>query len=570
MTQKSPARAAGMQTHRQAVSPHCRPEGRWRQKLFVCRTVAAIATTTLRKALAPLPSVAGDPADPAKVQAALCPLASGLPVPQASFSATSRLSLWEGNLAAAFSELAAQGDRTRPIRAKGEVTALRGARARPRGRWRFARLGSVIVAAGLLGACGQTPTPHARRSVTPSTTTQLRRNTTTARARSSATTPTTVSTTTPAAGLGYGKQGPRAAIPWNEVGPGWLLATWQSALGGPVERTNGPTAPTTAATSPRAEVLYLVDPLGGRYAITTLAHGDSLAAWSGDAKRVLLTSYAGANEVITEVDLVTGSVAGSFSLSASATLIPSPGFSSLGFTRPDGLAILLATRSGAGADSLTRLSPTGTAQLTYPSAFTRVGGFSGSFLSTPDGLQVVLGAAGGLAVVKNDGRVVAQLPVPGARGACSPVRWWSAGVILADCDGLWLIPTSGASPTVLANTQGAVQPENAWPVGSAVYVQATGACGSQFLAKLAPGGTVTQIAVPRVNNSDNIYAIGDHGNRLALQATLSCDGPGATSRPGPSLLWFDPAANAITVILGPPLNGGFVTDAILYGSRYLH
>ncbi len=225
-----------------------------------------------------------------------------------------------------------------------------------------------------------------------------------------------------------------------------------------------------------------------------------LVAWSGDAKRALLTSYAGANEVVTEVDLVSGSIVGSFSLSASATLMPSPGFSYIGFTRPDGLAILLATRSGAGDVSLARLSPDGTTQLTYPSAFATVGGFSGGFLSAPDGLQLVLGATGGLAVVENDGKVAAQLPVPGAGGACTPVRWWSAGVVLAECDGLWLIPTSGASPTVLATTRGAMGPEDAWSLDSAVYLQVAGACGSQFLAKLDPGGIITQLSVPGVSN----------------------------------------------------------------------
>jgi TolB protein len=34
-----------------------------------------------------------------------------------------------------------------------------------------------------------------------------------------------------------------------------------------------------------------------------------------------------------------------------------------------------------------------------------------------------------------------------------------------------------------------------------------------------------------------------------------------------SLLTYDPAANTSTVLLGPPLNGGGVSDALLYPER---
>lgn len=99
--------------------------------------------------------------------------------------------------------------------------------------------------------------------------------------------------------------------------------------------------------------------------------------------------------------------------------------------------------------------------------------------------------------------------MPAERG---PVRWWSAGVVLAGCDGPWLVPTSGAFPTVLANTQEAVGPEGAWPLGSAIYLQVAAACGSQFLGKLGPGGTITQRTIPGVSSSHNIYSLGAHGN----------------------------------------------------------
>jgi hypothetical protein len=57
--------------------------------------------------------------------------------------------------------------------------------------------------------------------------------------------------------------------------------------------------------------------------------------------------------------------------------------------------------------------------------------------------------------------------------------------------------------------------------------------------------------------SDSMAVAGVTGDELLLFAKVGCGGT-------TSLLTYDPAANTSTVLLGPPVNGGDVTDALLY------
>jgi hypothetical protein len=58
----------------------------------------------------------------------------------------------------------------------------------------------------------------------------------------------------PGGSLHAGQTGPRSAVPWARVGPGWVLGQyWPGRFGG--------TAKPVAA----AVTLYLIDPAGGRY-----------------------------------------------------------------------------------------------------------------------------------------------------------------------------------------------------------------------------------------------------------------------------------------------------------------
>jgi len=136
--------------------------------------------------------------------------------------------------------------------------------------------------------------------------------------------------------------------------------------------------------------------------------------------------------------------------------------------------------------------------------------------------------------------------------------------VLASCisstgvDRLWTVPLSGAAAALTAPP---VSPDygdlDGVRLGSDVYVQAAGGCGAVFLARRQPDGTTRPVVVPDVDTSQSVFLVGVAGGRLALRATVACGS-------GVSALWFDPAANTTTVVLGPPVNGGGVTAALLY------
>jgi len=86
----------------------------------------------------------------------------------------------------------------------------------------------------------------------------------------------------PPAIAAHGVEAPLGAVPWSQVGPGWMLAMWSPVPGlqhGESPPAGSPTWKTSATT------LYLVDPAGGRYPITTFpppGNGESpkLVDWS--------------------------------------------------------------------------------------------------------------------------------------------------------------------------------------------------------------------------------------------------------------------------------------------------
>jgi hypothetical protein len=122
-------------------------------------------------------------------------------------------------------------------------------------------IGGVFAAAALLaggcvshgsGVVGQAAQPASQPSLTAS-------------AGSSASANALVTPSQPTAAQGA------AAVPWDSVGPGWVLA--QSGTGMP-----GKPAPTT---------LDLVSPTGAKYALHTFPAQTYLVAWSGDKTRAL-------------------------------------------------------------------------------------------------------------------------------------------------------------------------------------------------------------------------------------------------------------------------------------------
>jgi hypothetical protein len=353
----------------------------------------------------------------------------------------------------------------------------------------------------------------------------------------------------------HGVEAPLAAVPWSQVGPGWMLAMWSPVPGLHAGESPPPGSPTyqTAVTT-----LYLVDPAGGRYAITTFpppgdGPGLTLFDWSGDGTRALFATSENGNTVLIEVDLRTGT----------KTTVTVKGTGARPrYTRPDGKAVLLETPKGPGAGSLERVDLAGNHQLTYP-----VGPDFHGYLSTPDGARLVLGTGPGLSLMGNDGAPGKALPIAG-QTECAPMRWWDPGstIVVARCSSsagsqLWLVPTDGGTPTALtAPNKGQNGPDlgdiNAWRLPAGTYVQASGACGVIYLARLNGDGTTSKVSVPEVHGA-TVVVVGVNGGDLDLEAEVGCGG-------GQSLIDYNPAAGTSTVLLGPSVNGGGVINAVAY------
>lgn len=363
----------------------------------------------------------------------------------------------------------------------------------------------------------------------------------------------------------YNEEAPIQDVPWSEVGPGWTLAMWNAATptNAGDEFEPGDPTPYNSETT-----LYLVNPEGGRYAITTFeAPGESgslptLVDWSGDGTRALF-SRTGDDLTVMEVDLRTGERT-SFRVEDGFAVTPR-------YSLPEGKAVLLLeSRTTEGPASLTRVDLSGKQQLTYP--VDKLGSeFNESFLSTPDGTELVLGTDRGLTRMGNDGTPGIELPVPDA-SYCLPMRWWEADVVLTRCNAtefsysrLWLVPLDGTAPTPLtAKNDGTQGPDmadlNAWHLPEGTFVQAAGGCGFVYLAKLNADGTTTPVSVPDVDDNHSVLVLGVHDGNLQLQAALSCGS-------GETLVDYDPEAGTSTVLLGGDTNGGGVVDALTYPAR---
>jgi TolB protein len=360
-------------------------------------------------------------------------------------------------------------------------------------------------------------------------------------------------------------------VPWSKVGPGWTLATWNPVIAHRPgeEPAPGEPDPETAVTT-----LYLVDPAGNRYAISTFSGADArldLADWSGDGSHALFDSTGNASVI--SIDLHTGE----------QTRIPVQG--SARYTRPDGKALLVSTHfSGNEPGTLTRIDFAGNVQMSYPTEdLGGAGQFSGRYLASPDGTQLVLGTANlgnelvprsddSLVVVGNDGKIIRTLPTPMKNADCAPVRWWAPTVVLASCSAehgsgsqLWKVPIDGGAPTALTAVNSGQGDDPgfgndlgagiAWELPSGTFLQSAGACGTAFLSRLTPDGHTTRVKVPGMSQS--VFVTGATADKLMLEGHMDCGG-------GTALVSYDPADNTSTVLLGPPVNGGGVTEAILF------
>lgn len=363
-------------------------------------------------------------------------------------------------------------------------------------------------------------------------------------------------------------------VPWAAVGPGWVLAVWNSNT--PHRPGEAPT-PSEPDPDNATAVLYLVGPAGDRYSITKFSPNDDnlrLVDWSGDEGRALFEMTKDQKDYALSVDLHTGT-------RTTTTVSGTPRF-----TRPYGKALLESTSfNGNQPGSLKRIDTAGNEQLTYPTDdLGGAGQFSGDYLESPDGTQLVLGTANlgnkvvprsdnSLVIVGNDGTIIRTLPVPMAKAYCAPMKWWAPTTVLAHCtteggsgEQLWEVPLDGGKATALTavNTLddepgfvGDYGNRTAFQLPSGIFLPTAGACGTTFVSRLTPDGRTERVNIPGV--SDSAELAGVIGDKLAIVARVGCGG-------GESLLAYDPVGNAATVLLGPPTIGGGVDDVRLYPS----
>jgi hypothetical protein len=345
-----------------------------------------------------------------------------------------------------------------------------------------------------------------------------------------------------------------ANVPWGSVGPGWLLATWEPH---PHEH-------------PLATYLLLIAPSGARYDLFRLPNDATLADWSGDGRRILVETANNPNANVPHpsrlfvIDLRTGAV--------DATFRPGGGLEDTAwFTAPHGLA-LLGRNLGVGATAslntewLERYSLSGVPQLRYPRSFPRVGAWTGQWLESPDGVDVIMGASHGLAIVGNNGVLIATLPIAGASG-CMPVANWGPSIFLASCEpnrnqnlllyefsGYWSEPRQLTAPPPPDNDGGLNYGYlGAWRAGNQVMVNVVPSCGPPHLGELH--GHHVSLLEPLKTAA----VVGTTRTSLALEEVGGeCVGGSI------SISWYHPSTNTSDQVVGPSMIGGWVTGALGY------
>jgi hypothetical protein len=336
----------------------------------------------------------------------------------------------------------------------------------------------------------------------------------------------------PARELAAGETGSRVSVPWSRIGPGWALAEYSAG-------TSGDGVPVRAG----SDTLYLVDPAGGRYTLAGWPKNSAptkwrLQAWSGDGKRALFVTF-GTRQQVHQLDLRTGRLTG-FTLPAGTNV--------LGYTRPDGLNILVG-RGIAQSDShvLERYSLAGRLQ----ASLTTVADL-GQVAYQPAGRELAAGALRGLELVSNRGGVIRTLKMRGESNGCNAVRWWSSNTILASCETqsyvqrMWLVPANGGTAKPLAPIHQHnfdLGDFNAWQLSSGLYLNGYGACGSMVIGKQPARGPETLVNVPGSASSLIVTAT---SSRLLVERINGCE-------PGNSLVWYNPATRAMNVAV--PVHG---------------
>jgi hypothetical protein len=332
---------------------------------------------------------------------------------------------------------------------------------------------------------------------------------------------------------GGGQTSNSQTSPFSQVGPGWSLAI-------------------TTGSGPDSGTLVLISPTGHDYVVkSSLPDDTALGAWSGDGQRALLmANTGGGTDQFTEVDLATGAVLHQFTEYSTASN-SGPGLFT--YTQPHGLALLQTQVGENGPAALVRTDLDGSIEIKYPNTFP--GGerptpatepdFTGQYLETPDGTEIVMSSNIGMGVVSNDGAMIRALDVP-ATTSCTPVEWWQPGVVLAGCnayDGTpsyWLVPASGATPTYFGPVPTYVT--TVYQAGGADYANADDAC--QAVLTLS-GGSWRQAHIAGIGAGFGDDVVGSYDGQLEL-LTQPCS---SSSPASSSYLIYDPSTGTSTTLL---------------------
>ena len=260
----------------------------------------------------------------------------------------------------------------------------------------------------------------------------------------------------------------------------------------------------------------------------------------------------------------------------------------VGFTRPDGLAIL-AVRQGPAEFRLQRYTLKGQLEASLASlprkggaAWPANGCVSACALSSPDGYTDVWGIVGGeMQVVGNGGGRPHKLHVKGSgHPSCVPLTWWDDSTVLANCVAaggaggttqLWLLSTNGGPPTPLTNAAGSASGngdiQGAWQANGAVYItqvsfnqcpNVPSGPGGLNIVRLGQGGSTAAITI-RGSTHNVSTVVATDGSRLLVLTQTQC--PGTSS-----LLWINPSTGATQVAVNAPGNEVGVIAAVPFGN----
>ncbi|MEO6501883.1 MAG: hypothetical protein ABIQ09_08215 [Jatrophihabitantaceae bacterium] len=299
--------------------------------------------------------------------------------------------------------------------------------------------------------------------------------------------------------LGTGKQADRSEIPWSQVGPGWHLIS-------------------SAATSKASTaLLYLVNPIGGRYLISEVAADNFIHAWSPDGRRALLSQLADDHTTFTELELATGQVLRTFNLDQHPYFVS--------YSRPTGQAILVdaptgkKTAAGEPTFALQRFGTDGRLQQTYPDELPGLGKLVGnSALYSLNGAELLIGGQNGVALLANDGHLIRTLPAPAGLTECRPIKWWDAATVLMRCTHeiketgglpteLFLQPVAGGSPTKLGGSVAASHSfVDAWPYSGGLLLREGASCGPGKLDVLR-NGVISKLVLPAEIATPTLHAV---------------------------------------------------------------